>query len=148
MIYFAQCGNDGPIKIGHTSSSLRSRITYLQVGCPWPIRVLGTMNGDETDEGRLLGKFSHIRMRGEWFRPEADLVAFVAANASPPSYPVSAIGTDVISDILRERGWTQTRLAQELGVDQGTISIWQNKGIPKRGAARALIEHFCSREAA
>lgn len=32
MIYFAQCNDDGPIKIGHTSSYLRSRIAYLQTG--------------------------------------------------------------------------------------------------------------------
>lgn len=48
---------------------------------------------------------------------------------------------------LRERkDWSQQRLADHLGVDQGTVSKWENdKGVPS-GPARKLLEQFMADE--
>jgi DNA-binding transcriptional regulator YiaG len=42
---------------------------------------------------------------------------------------------------IRDRlGESQDEFGRRFGVDQGTISRWETSGIPKRGAARSLIE--------
>ena len=81
MIYFARCGRDGPIKIGHTTTGVAARISFLQVGCPWQLFVIGTMCGDLQAEADLLARFSHLNVRGEWFHPTAELLSFIEANA-------------------------------------------------------------------
>jgi hypothetical protein len=76
-IYFASCRQNGyPIKIGY-SKDIKGRIKELQTSVPWPLEVLATTTGDLSREIWLHGKFAHLRMQGEWFRREPDLVAYI-----------------------------------------------------------------------
>lgn len=46
---------------------------------------------------------------------------------------------------IREKlGLTQVQLAAEIGVDQGTVSKWEN-GAPPSGPARILLQELVSR---
>lgn len=46
---------------------------------------------------------------------------------------------------IRDRlGLTQAQLAQAVGVDQGTVSKWEN-GAPPSGPARILLQKLVSR---
>ncbi len=76
MIYFVQQGDFGPIKIG-ISINFDWRIETLQNGSPYPLRVLGTMDGDEHEEKLLHAAFSAVRMEGEWFNPDYCLLHFI-----------------------------------------------------------------------
>jgi transcriptional regulator with XRE-family HTH domain len=40
-----------------------------------------------------------------------------------------SFGAEVIKPLLREKGWTQTTLAAELGVDKSLVNNWIQKGI-------------------
>lgn len=76
FIYFAQCGDDGPIKIGY-SSDPTLRAGTLQTAHHEELRLLCTLPGDTEDEARLHRRFKRSRIRGEWFRPSPSLVQFV-----------------------------------------------------------------------
>lgn len=77
-VYFIQCGDGGPIKIG-IAKAVNERLADLQVANPYELRLLGYVPTDDAEalEGRLHGQFYQLRIRGEWFRPEAVLLDFI-----------------------------------------------------------------------
>lgn len=83
-VYFAQAGDGGPVKIGFSRSG-PGRIKDLQIACPWDLRLIGVMAADGMDaERRLHQRFASARIRGEWFEPTPELLAFVADHAPTP----------------------------------------------------------------
>jgi hypothetical protein len=76
LVYFIQCGTDGPIKIGYTSNFIH-RFMTIQIANHQEVRLLGAMRGTMKDEKRLHAEFSEIRVRGEWFRPTDSLMEFI-----------------------------------------------------------------------
>lgn len=77
-VYFIQAGEGGPIKIGFTTGSPAARLASLQTGNPYPLKLIAAVRGAVEVETELHGRFGHLRMVGEWFRPAADLTAFIA----------------------------------------------------------------------
>lgn len=75
MIYFIQT-EDGPIKIGYTTS-VKKRMNTLQTSSPKKLTLLAEMQGSRTFEREIHNKFHHIKMTGEWFRPEQELMNFI-----------------------------------------------------------------------
>lgn len=73
LTYFAQQGEDGPIKIGK-SKDPHARLAALQVGAPYPLRVLLIV---EEPEHKLHRRFKADRLQGEWFRPSSDLLRYI-----------------------------------------------------------------------
>ena len=154
MIYFARCGRDGPIKIGHTTADVAARISFLQVGCPWQLIVIGTMEGDLLTEASLLSQFSHLNIRGEWFHATAELISFIEHNANDvvkdqpkrvviPIFSGETIDEEdwptVIHQILTLNGWTQTQLASALGMQQAMVSKWRNSKHGPSKSARIIL---------
>jgi len=92
MIYFARKAEDGPIKIGFTSGAADARLSELQTGNPSQLHVLATATGDKQVEKALHSRFSHLRIRGEWFRGEPELLGFIdgLAWASSSALPSAA----------------------------------------------------------
>jgi len=82
MIYFAQVGDEGPIKIGKAINPAK-RLIELQVSHYETIMLLGVMEGDRDVEVQLLEQFKLYRKRGEGCEPEEDLVQFIRQNARP-----------------------------------------------------------------
>lgn len=78
--YFARCGDDGPLKIGFTASSVLNRVAAIQSACPFDLKLMGWVNGDY--EAQLHQKFAHLRIRGEWFSPSVELIEFVESLIS------------------------------------------------------------------
>jgi hypothetical protein len=72
VIYFIQAGDDGPIKIG-SSENIPRRIAGLQVGNPAELHVLGVF----PEEYELHTHFADIHIRGEWLKPEPQLLDFI-----------------------------------------------------------------------
>lgn len=65
-IYFAQAGDEGPIKIGW-SQDVERRMASLQVGCWVHVRLVATLPGRRIDEVAMHQRFAAARIRGEWF---------------------------------------------------------------------------------
>jgi hypothetical protein len=74
IVYFIRSGTDGPIKIGKASDVMR-RLSGLQSAHAEELRLLATTRAVTEDE--LHQRFAHLRMRGEWFRAEPELLAFI-----------------------------------------------------------------------
>lgn len=77
MIYFIQCGDNGPIKIGYTSDDLQGRIRTLQTNCPYKLELIGRMKGTMEDEKLIHARFLDSRLEGEWFRPSPMILDFI-----------------------------------------------------------------------
>lgn len=88
MVYFVQCGDGGPIKIGYVTGNcleqVEKRIYVLQVGSPYPLKLLLVMAGAVCKERSLQKQFAHLHIRGEWFKPEPALLAYIQEQASVP----------------------------------------------------------------
>lgn len=78
-VYFARIGTDGPIKIGYTDRAPPRRITGLQCGCPWPISLIGHIEGNRAREIFLHAHLADYRMEGEWFAAHPVVLEAVAA---------------------------------------------------------------------
>lgn len=81
MIYFVQCGKDGPIKIG-CSDDVEKRIAQMQIGCPYELALLWQIKGDNEDEASLHEQWKHEKVRGEWFHPSEQLLLYINREAS------------------------------------------------------------------
>jgi hypothetical protein len=79
MVYFIQAGVGGCIKIGVTVD-VSDRMNNIQVGCPDEVTLIGGIYDRRAYkiEAALHDRFDEHRHRGEWFRPSAELLAFVA----------------------------------------------------------------------
>jgi hypothetical protein len=75
FIYFVQTG-DGPIKIGITDD-LQSRLTSLQTGSPYPLKLLTYISGGMAMEKKLHEMFRKSNIGGEWFSPSPMLLAYI-----------------------------------------------------------------------
>jgi hypothetical protein len=72
-IYFIRQGPDGPIKIG-VSSRPKKRLTTLQTANPTDLVLLGIIRGGEEVEQKLHERFKSFLIRGEWYRPDPELL--------------------------------------------------------------------------
>lgn len=77
-IYFVSCAfPDFPIKIG-IAANVDQRLCGLQNALPYRVVLLATMPGTHLDERQLHTRFDAYRLHGEWFKPEADLMEYIA----------------------------------------------------------------------
>ncbi|MBN2003259.1 MAG: GIY-YIG nuclease family protein [Anaerolineae bacterium] len=84
MIYFLRQGMDGPIKIGTSRQAvLKSRISMLQTATPYPLHLLGVIEGGHKVENHLHERFATSRLNGEWFAAETELLEFIETHARP-----------------------------------------------------------------
>ena len=96
FVYFVQCGDDGPIKIGKSSGDMKRRLGELQVGNPVELRLLVSIPGDV--EQAMHMRFARQRIRGEWFRPDPVLLAFVAGVAWGAKGGVAPVAAVMLAD--------------------------------------------------
>jgi hypothetical protein len=71
------------VKIGY-ASSINRRISHLQTSSPRSLTLLGVVRGGRKTEQMLHRKFRDYRVRGEWFRIEAELAAFIEELLNEP----------------------------------------------------------------
>lgn len=74
QVYFIS--NGAAIKIGW-SGAPKLRLQTLQGSSHQPLTILATFDGTKSDERALHERFAHLRLKGEWFRSEASLLAFI-----------------------------------------------------------------------
>lgn len=74
-VYFLRAGD--AIKIGF-SIEPNQRKSGLQVGNPVELETLATVSVNKITEREAKDKFNHLKIRGEWFRAEPELLEFIA----------------------------------------------------------------------
>jgi len=135
-VYFIRIGDWGPIKIGITYS-IEKRLNELQVGSPWPLRLLGAVRGSRDNERYLHEKFSHMRMEREWFQASDELLEEIAVILAPNfSWPV--IKANAIDRAIELAG-SQCELSTAIGISQPLISKARTTG--KIGPRLAVAIH-------
>ena len=72
----------GYIKIG-IANNPKGRLAGMQVHCPYLLRLLATSTGGRKVEKELHRRFHDAHVRGEWFRPTPELLAFIEALPKP-----------------------------------------------------------------
>ncbi len=82
VVYFLQIA-DGPIKIG-SARKFWARYVGLCSGMAENPKVLGVIEGNIKQERELQAKFAHLWIRREWFKPDQELLDFIANNAVDP----------------------------------------------------------------
>lgn len=79
-VYFVRQGLDGLIKIG-VAINVRTRVSSLQTANPTRLHYLGAVLGaGKAEETALHLRFAGLREHGEWFRPGAELLAFIVST--------------------------------------------------------------------
>lgn len=73
-VYFARREGNGLIKIGW-SANVPNRMIALKA------KLIGAVPGDEDDEKSLHERFAHLRVKGEWFKPADELLAYIRQEA-------------------------------------------------------------------
>jgi Meiotically up-regulated gene 113 len=76
LVYFVQGKNTKNIKIGF-SRDPTSRIATLQCGSSEELVPLKWIRGGKPLEKELHEKFSHLRLHGEWFRSDPELIDYI-----------------------------------------------------------------------
>jgi len=133
MIYFIQNTNTNLIKIGY-SALPRKRLKQLQLSHIDKLKILLTIKGSYSEEGKVHKKFAHLRVNGEWFRPEKELVDFITNSITsrkkmgkshfylPSSAEQTLKNLGLRLKMARKRrSWTIVELANKMGVSSPTV---------------------------
>lgn len=86
VVYFAQQGDHGPIKIGF-STDIENRLKGLQTSSAVPIRMVTCVSGTRDDEADLHVRFAGLRLSGEWFSPAPELLRFISEVSAAGRLP-------------------------------------------------------------
>lgn len=129
-VYFIQSGHEGPIKIGHTSGDVISRVNNLQTGNPSMLSVLACLDGGRALELSLHNKFAIFRFRNEWFYPSHEILSFIsslspAPDVAPPVKDTISVNDSAAQDLrlaVKRSGITQKAASSKIGVSQGYFS--------------------------
>ena len=74
-VYFGKMSN-GAIKIGFTTN-IEQRLSNLFYAVPGGVDLLASANATPHGEKWLHQKFKHLRISGEWFKPDDELLQFI-----------------------------------------------------------------------
>lgn len=86
-VYFVSDGES--IKIGRAVNVL-NRLRAMQSGSAKPLTVLATFLTDNSIESELHRRFKAAHVKGEWYRPAPELLAFIERVK---------VGADIISEL-------------------------------------------------
>lgn len=110
-VYFIQCGRF--VKIG-MSQCIQQRLAEVQVMNPVSLRLarVELLSAAELlpREMRLHDRFAEYRHRGEWFRIEGRLAAYLTNGGAEET---AAEGVRPLSELRRARFWSATRPLQK-----------------------------------
>lgn len=82
-VYFIRSASPvGELKIG-TARNPRARRGQLQTGNPHRLDVLAVIPGGTQEETDLHKQFAHLHIRGEWYLPGDDLMAYIELHGGP-----------------------------------------------------------------
>lgn len=90
MIYFAQAGEGGPIKVGQ-AIDVSFRLAALQSANASCIILLGQFDGGFEEETRLHKLLKPLRIRGEWYSPHESIFEAIKAGPRQTPFPIQKI---------------------------------------------------------
>lgn len=76
-VYAIRAIGTNRIKIG-TTTNLKGRTSGVQTGCPFPVEVIATWEGDRQFETALHRELAEYRAQGEWFEVADWIIGYKA----------------------------------------------------------------------
>jgi hypothetical protein len=131
MIYFAQLPS-GAIKIGK-ANDVEQRAVGLEYQFGGPVAILKTMAGGLKEEREMHGRFRHLRLRGEQFRPGPDLMGFIGRPLLVGANPDAVEAADGIKPVRLD---LSEPLHRELRIEAA------KQGVPMAAVVRDLVVKF------
>lgn len=141
FVYFIEAIGQGAVKIGW-AINVKKRLAHHQIGCPIELRIMTVAPATLGHEGALQSKFSHLCIRGEWYRFEGELrhlineiveTGLLPEWVKPPIRRAveNRVGIASLMECVEILG-TQSALAKKIGVTPATVSnvIQQNNRVP------------------
>lgn len=121
-VYFIQDSGTRRIKIGYAEDVVR-RMATLQTGASSRLVLLLVVPGDGRLERRLHKRFARSRRRGEWFRPDPEVLRFMLGAAGqavggPPPAPSLSPSDEEVAALVRDAAAAAER-AYRRGFQQG-----------------------------
>lgn len=133
VVYFARItdGSRRFIKIGVTSD-VGKRLLSLDSLSPYPIELLAAAPGGTSQEAWVHAKFRGYRVRGEWFDPAPQILAYAAsvkASGKLPGAPPHGKSRDLrhvepVRLLLAQNQINPRLLAKHLGLASAQFSPW------------------------
>ena len=144
FIYVVGAAGHRPVKIGK-ADDVQERLRALQVGSPYPLRILLAARADRRMEYALHDRFRPYRRHGEWFDfGDLDPVAEVALAVGQLAYTLDDPARSVPKRRapLNSTEWYVASL-REAGVPDGLgrdrLKHWaRTQGVPLPGKATTL----------
>lgn len=141
-IYFIQAKGDGPIKIGSTGADPRKRMVKIQSDCPWPVKLIGTIEGTVSQEKQIHLVLSRFKTQGEWFDPHPIVLAAIkeamkCGHKVPfVKEPKRAKYAHPLCKYRSENKLTLKAIARDVGVNHASLSrVESGNAIPSWGLA-------------
>ena len=117
-VYFLQT-ESGSIKIG-SANNPENRLKIFQNGSVEYLKLLGTMPGGLIREKEIQRQFRHLRIKGEWFSSEPELIDFINLHCNPKIIIFEVNNQKFSLEIIDQNGerWiTRKQLEAALGVN-------------------------------
>jgi hypothetical protein len=118
-IYFAQLGDDGPIKVG-VSDNVPARIRHLGKEWKIPIKLLAEVEGDVQDERAIHAYLARSRLHGEWFKSTKRVLKTV-------DMVKQGFMPEAAQRISRKPKWAPSNIRQlaiSLGITSQRLTYW------------------------
>lgn len=81
IVYFILDTYSNTVKIGYTTiKGLDKRLTNLQIGTPYELKLLGAIWGNSKIESKLHKQFNKFHIRGEWFHYTKEIEDFLSES--------------------------------------------------------------------
>lgn len=146
-VYFIKA--DGAIKIGFSIHPKR-RVLDLQTSHHVELELLAWVSTSILTERQAHEKFDHLKIRGEWFRAEPDLIEFIAGLEPSKAEVVEIIPAPILTPAPARRIAVQTlrtaKAAKPYMTQQIRDLIMQRNAYgadtPRGHAASNLIEQL------
>jgi hypothetical protein len=99
-VYFVHEIGMGAIKIGITGRGVDDRIQRMVTNTPHILTLLAVIEGDRKFETELHFRFASARIRGEWFRPVPELLAYIEEVKRLPVRDIRGEMADLVSSLI------------------------------------------------
>lgn len=142
-VYMIRAGDDGPVKIG-VSGNIKKRVATLQGAHPRQLTLLRVVDGTFSTEKQFHSRFSHVRLAGEWFAFDPDMLTCDPQTlplkvrrkqpyqARPPRPILPGVDhTAKIERMARSKGLSIAQVCRLANVNQATFQRWKGGATPQ-----------------
>lgn len=121
-VYFVLCVEANAVKIGFTHGLVEKRLSSIQTGCPYELKLVAAIKGTRLLESQFHKRYANLNIGFEWFRFEGKLLNFVNKLGFRGVKKIDKRTPIFLSSVSKEI------MAQKRGRKQGHTYVNRSKG--------------------